>query len=76
MIFQNYLALYNAVSVGAAQVSRGLGTLLDTFAPLKKTGLEVEKIILDVVGLVFALAASPMWNKSMSCQPMIYVTTY
>ena len=39
-----------------------MGTFATTFAPVQNES-EAEKIILDLIGLGFALAASPIWNS-------------
>ncbi|KAJ5574284.1 uncharacterized protein N7459_008711 [Penicillium hispanicum] len=62
MLFESALvSIYDAVWSGADAVNQT--ALLDTFAPLQGDTMEVPKIVLDVVSILFSIGVAPMWNK-------------
>lgn len=61
---QSLVSIYDAVWSGADAVNQT--ALLDTFAPLQGDTMEVPKIVLDVVSMLFSISVAPMWNKSRS----------
>jgi len=53
--------IYDVISKAATVVSLQIGTFSTTFAPIKDPQ-KALKILLDIIGLSFALVASPVWN--------------
>lgn len=43
-------------------VNLDIAAMSSTFAPIPKESIDI-KLALDILGLGFALAASPMWNS-------------
>jgi len=53
---------YDAIYRVEASVSTVMAGFSSTFAPIKDESA-IEKVILDIVGLGYALFASPLWNS-------------
>lgn len=58
--------IFDAISKAEGQITTDIGGFATTFAPIDDAP-EALKVTLDLLGLGFALVASPLWNSGMSC---------
>ena len=56
--------IFDAISKAEGQISTDMGGFAATFAPIEDES-EGLKLALDLIGLGFAMFASPMWNSGM-----------
>jgi len=52
---------YDGITNSQGQLNSDIGTFSGTFAPIEDN-TKTMKLVLDFIGLGFALMASPVWN--------------
>ncbi|SCV50154.1 uncharacterized protein FFFS_09366 [Fusarium fujikuroi] len=67
-IYRVHFNFWDALDRAQNDINAQVGELSSTFAPIKSSDFSV-KLLLDIIGLGFSLAVSPMWNSALKGMP-------
>ncbi|KAJ0152877.1 Berberine bridge enzyme-like 21 [Fusarium oxysporum f. sp. albedinis] len=67
-IYRVHFNFWDALDRAQNDINAQVGEVSSTFAPIKSSDFSV-KLLLDIIGLGFSLAVSPMWNSALKGMP-------